>query len=158
MNGYSIRSARPEDAEGIRDTHVASIRGLAAQAYSGEQIAAWSVGRVPEDYVKAMTCGGETMFVATSRAGGVVGFAALADDEVRAVYVHPDHARNGVGRLLLRALESLAQDRGLAELRLTSSLNAVAFYRSQGYEEVGRTTFELRGGIGLRCAAMSKTL
>lgn len=159
-SGYSIRAARTEDAPAIRDAHVAAIRGLAGTAYSTEQITAWSVGKAAENYVRAMEREGETIIVAEATGAGapVVGFASLAGDEVRAVYVHPGHAGRGLGSRLLSAAEEIARGRGTAALRLTSSLNAVAFYRARGYEEVCQTTFELAGGEKLPCLCMSKVL
>jgi putative acetyltransferase len=160
-SGYVIRAARTEDAPAIRDAHVAAIRGVAGGAYSPEQSTAWSAGKAAENYVRAMEREGETIIVAeapTATGAPVVGFASLAGDEVRAVYVHPDHAGRGLGGRLLGAAEQIARERGSAKLRLTASLNAVPFYRAHGYEEVCPTTFELVGGIKLPCLCMSKVL
>jgi putative acetyltransferase len=49
------------------------------------------------------------------------------------MYVCPDHIRRGVGRKLLHALESVAQESDLTLLHLWASLNAIPFYKSAGY-------------------------
>ena len=74
--------------------------------------------------------------------------------EVRAVYVHPDHARHGVGSALLAELEGYARGRGLDRLSLQSSLNAVGFYERAGYERVGEG--ESPGGLAV--VGMEKVL
>ena len=61
--------------------------------------------------------------------------------EVKYLRVHPAMRRRGSGRLLMRALEEAASDLGFQQLHLDTASNqpeAVAFYRSLGYEEVGR--------------------
>jgi GNAT superfamily N-acetyltransferase len=59
--------------------------------------------------------------------------------EVKSMYVDPRHRGLGVGRLLLAELERIAERSGCREVRLDSSsylTEAVALYRSAGYEEV----------------------
>jgi putative acetyltransferase len=151
-----LRPARPEDALKIRNVHVASIRALCAGEYTPEQIAAWTANARPERYRRAMA-EGEIMFVA-ERGPRIVGFSALRDDEVRAVYVHPRLTRRGVGTLLLRAAEEAARARGIVELHLSASLTAVPFYRSQGYRECGNATHRLSTGMLIPCVEMAKRL
>jgi putative acetyltransferase len=80
---------------------------------------------------------------ATDTAGGVVGYGHLvpAERAVRAVYVRPEAAGDGVGTALLDALESRARDLRLDALTLHASLNAVGFYERAGYERTGRETY-----------------
>lgn len=153
----AVRQAGECDAEGIVKVHVASIRGLAREVYSAEQIASWSGGKEPERYRQAMR-DGEVMFVAVGEDGVLVGFAGYAGDEVRAVYVHPDQARAGIGSALLAAVEAHARLVGVLGLRLTASLNAVPFYEARGYIAVMHREHELsRGGV-LDVVDMTKRL
>ena len=67
--------------------------------------------------------------------------------ELARLYVQAPFQRRGVGRLLLSRAEALAAAEGSATLWLTAWLEnarALAFYRSQGYRELGSTiyTFE----------------
>jgi GNAT superfamily N-acetyltransferase len=79
-------------------------------------------------------------------------------DEIRAVYVDPSHARRGIGRRLLVALETDGLTHGETTLRLDASLNAVAFYASQGYREHEHAIHALRAGGKLQCVRMVKIL
>lgn len=151
-----IRRATAEDADEISEVHVASILGLASGHYSATQIAAWSSGKEPERYRKAMASG-ERFWVAR-RHNRIVGFGSWHGDELRAIYVRPDYAREGVGSELLEAVENDARASGHRELQLEASLNAVPFYLSKGWTEVSRATRTLRTGTPLECAMMTKAL
>jgi ribosomal protein S18 acetylase RimI-like enzyme len=61
--------------------------------------------------------------------------------EVLRVRVHPATRRRGIGRHLMTALEDRARQLGLPETHLDTATNqpeAIAFYQSLGYQEVGR--------------------
>ena len=58
---------------------------------------------------------------------------------VRAIAVHPDHHRQGVGRELLSATEVHAAQRKFTEMRLAVNLEnkgAVQFYENLGWERL----------------------
>jgi putative acetyltransferase len=156
-----IRQATLCDAEAICAVHVASIRGLCAADYTAQQIDGWAGAKHPERYRRAMA-EGERMFVAevpSGEAGNVVvGLAGVHGNEVRAVYVHPDHVGRGVGGALLGALEEQARSDGFETLVLHSTLNARAFYLKHAYRDEGETVFELRPGLHLPCVKMTKAL
>lgn len=152
-----VRWATDEDAPGIAGVHVAAIRGLAASHYDRSQIAAWSAGKEPARYREALAAG-ERLLVAEGDDGAIVGFAARRGEEVRAVYVAPAVARQGVGSRLLAALEDDARARGELGLHLDASLNAAPFYAAHGYAERSRGRHALRGGAEIECVQMSKRL
>ena len=160
------RPAHPAAVAAIREVHVAAIRGLAATHYDVDQIDAWG-DLAAADY--SIPAEGAHVVVAEAPVegqepadadGAVVGFGALdlESGEVRAVYVHPDHGREGVGGTLLAELERAARAAGLTELHLTASLNAVAFYEAQGWTSTAPTTHELDDGTELEARTMRKSL
>ncbi len=68
--------------------------------------------------------------------------------ELYRLYVQAPFQRRGVGRLLLDHAEALARARGLHTLWLTAwvgNTRARAFYRTQGYRELGSTTYGFGG-------------
>lgn len=150
-----VRPVRPDDFEAVREVHQRAVRAEGPRAYDADQVAAWAdwsgVDELDTDDGHA---------VLADRDGEPAGFGRLAvdDGEVVAVYVHPDHAGEGVGTALLAHLEGYARGAGLAELRLWSSLNAVGFYERAGYERVGRDSHETTGGVDLATVECRKRL
>ncbi|RQH01872.1 GNAT family N-acetyltransferase [Natrarchaeobius oligotrophus] len=161
-----VREATPADAESVAAVHAASVRELASAAYDDEQLGAWLANVHPERYPIRETDDGLFVVVA-ERNGEVVGFgwldceSATADDgvgEVVAVYVHPDHGREGIGAAILERLESIARAAGLEALELLASKNAIAFYREQGYDGRETVELELQEGVALEAIRMRTRL
>lgn len=162
-----VRPATLGDARDVLDLHVASIRAFGPEAYDDEEVEAWASTDDSDGSGYPILEDGHYFVVAERGArndpgseDNIAGFGHLVvpDREVTAVYVHPDHAGAGVGSALLAALEGFARGRGLAELQLVASLNAVGFYERAGYERVGATTHETTGGVELDCVEMAKRL
>ena len=66
-----------------------------------------------------------------------VGTAAHRDGQIEGFFVAPSWQRQGVGELLLAALEASARRRMIDRLLLHSSVTAVDFYLRQGFEPTG---------------------
>ena len=148
--GMHVRDATPDDAMPVFALHVAASRRASGDHYTEEQVRDWADkrGDGPERYDT------DDLLVA-DRDGDVVGFGEWAeggdadneDDggrvgEVLACYVHPDHARSGVGAALLARIHDELREAGYDRAELTSSLNAVAFYERHGYEQAERFTIK----------------
>ena len=140
-----VRPATHEDRTALPALHTAAVEAFGPDSYTAEQVRAWAKAddRSPDDYA----VDADEHFTVAVRAGEVAGFGHVVPDvgEVHAVYVHPDHAGHGVGSALLAELEGYARGRGLTELCLQSSLNAVEFYERAAYEKVG--TGQSSGGL-----------
>jgi putative acetyltransferase len=153
-----VRPARAADFDAVREVHQRAVRALGADAYSDRQVEAWA------DWADVDELDGvddeDAHMVVAERRGDTAGFGHLgtAEGDVNAVYVHPGHAREGVGAALLAHLEGYARGAGLSELTLSASLNAVDFYTRAGYERVRRDTHETTGGVELECLRMRKRL
>lgn len=77
---------------------------------------------------------------------------------IRAVFFHPDWTRRGVASILLRACEEAAKEAGFKRVELRASLQALMFYKSFGYKEVGEIDRELGGGEVLALVRMERRL
>ena len=87
---------------------------------------------------------GELTLIATLD-GSPVGFASLAGkDKIDMLYVHPAAAGQGVGSLLVDALEKLAGCRGVAKLSVDASDTARGFFEKRGYVAQQRNTVTRR--------------
>lgn len=88
--------------------------------------------------------------------------AALLDPQtdaarVRAMYTHPDHARKGVARLILRLCEEAAAAEGFRRVELMSTMSGIPLYVACGYE-AGERIEDARGGTPVPLVRMSKKL
>lgn len=79
-------------------------------------------------------------FVVQNADDALIGCACLTHaGEIEKVFVHTDHKRQGVGRLLWTALRDAAQARGLTELTLDADPEAVPFYTALGFSIIGES-------------------
>lgn len=124
---------------------------------------AWSAGLTAELYAHAMT-GGEAFFVATGMLDDevvVLGFSTHRVDDAQdgaSVYVRGRAARNGIGTRLLDQAERHARDHGATSLQIQASLAGVAFYRANGFDEVGLGEAALLSGASMPCVFMRKSI
>ena len=130
----TLRAALDADARATRSLHLSAVHALCAPQYAPEIIEGWLRGRVPERYLSGIRSG--SMFVPEDDAN-VVGFCQNKPGEVLAVFVEPGSTGRGIGSLLLsRALSDAGA--GKAVVRVASTINAVGFYESHGFDVVGR--------------------
>lgn len=81
--------------------------------------------------------------VARDPNGRILGMAAIRENEIARLYVHPRFHGRGVGKALFEAAESLIRAAGFAEVTAAALVaSAAAFYRARGMREVGRQPYE----------------
>lgn len=76
--------------------------------------------------------------------------------KVRAIFVHPDFARRGLGSLILATVEQAAREAGFHRYEMGSTLTGVPLYRLKGYVEVERIAVPLPNGEALPVVKMVK--
>jgi GNAT superfamily N-acetyltransferase len=152
----TIRKARHKDRESIWNVHLRAIQEVCSSHYSQKEIEDWSEVLKPTRYNEPIKRG--SFYVAVDD-NAIVGFGNLNQEsgEIEAVYVAPEYVRRGVGREILKALESVARDVGLTVLRLSSSLNAVQFYENAGYRRQKQKSYLLPREM-VACLPMVKEL
>jgi GNAT superfamily N-acetyltransferase len=91
--------------------------------------------------------------------GETIGVLTVGDDELYALYVHPNWWGSGAGQLLMdRALELLAETCEVATLTvLTGNARARRFYERNGWELAGELTELHFGGEPTDVAKYRKT-
>lgn len=146
-----IRPAEIDDAPAVWEAHVSAIRILCCGSYTPEQIEGWAGPRKPDDYLDPIS--NRRMFVAEVE-GRVVGFAEFLREEVRAVYVHPDFARKGIGRALFQRIVEEMRARNVEKAWLNASLTSVPFYSAMGCKEGKEQKHRLSSGVEISCLAM----
>lgn len=180
-SGVSLRLATGDDLSALHQLIEASVRGLQANDYTQAQMDG-ALGTVlgvdtqliaDETYYVAevqgqdgskriVGCGGwskrKTLFGADRGPGRE---SALLDPEIdaakiRAIFVHPDFARRGLGSLILSTVEEAARSAGFRRFEMGSTLTGVALYRLRGYVEIERIEVPLSNGEALPVVKMVK--
>ena len=77
--------------------------------------------------------------------------------KVRAIFVHPEFARRGLGSLILATVEDAARAAGFTWFEMGSTLTGVSLYRLKGYVEVDRIAVPLNNGEALPVVKMVKS-
>jgi GNAT superfamily N-acetyltransferase len=174
----ALRLAEERDIPALEALIARSARALQAATYAPAQIEA-ALGTVfavdtqliaDGTYYVALRadqivgCGGwsrrRTLF-------GGHGAASARDDSVldptrdpariRAFFVHPNHARQGIGRLLLCACERAAIAARFRRLELVATLAGEPLYLACGFRAVERYHVTLHDGSSLPVVRMDKT-
>ena len=76
---------------------------------------------------------------------------------IRAMYTHPHHTRQGVGRLIIALCEEAARAEGFTKMELVATLSGEPLYRVCGFEPY-ENIIDDRGGAGVPLLRMSKLL
>lgn len=77
---------------------------------------------------------------------------------VRAFFVHPEWARQGIGRAILRASEAAAQEAGFVRAELCATLAGEPLYAARGWHALRRYSISLGEGMELPVVEMAKDL
>jgi GNAT superfamily N-acetyltransferase len=182
MAEIHLRAAVEADVPRLREVIEASVRGLQAQDYSRVQIecALNSVYGVDSQLIsdgtyfvaemenpetrkpKIVACGGwskrKTLYGGDQYAGREDSLLDPLRDaaKIRAFFVAPEWARQGIGSLILEACEKAAVEAGFTRLEMGATLSGVAFYRAKGYLEVENQFVQLGNGEVLPIVRMAK--
>lgn len=73
---------------------------------------------------------------------------------IRAFFVAPEHARQGLGSRLMMACADAVQAAGFVKLELVATLPGVAFYAAHGFREVERVIDTLPDGTAIEFVRM----
>jgi putative acetyltransferase len=151
-----LRPYLPADAPVLADLFRESILELTGEDYDPDQQAEWAATADDEEAFGARLAGALTL-VATV-AGEPVGFASLKGaDHIDMLYVLPSAAGQGLGTMLLDALEKLAAARGAKRLTVDASDTARNLFERRGFRAQRRNTVPL-GGEWLANTTMEKAL
>ena len=77
---------------------------------------------------------------------------------IRAFFVHPDYARQGIGRHIINVCEAEAQKNGFTRFELGATLSGVPLYTAMGYQPVKRVDAVLPDGEILGVLKMEKNV
>jgi GNAT superfamily N-acetyltransferase len=172
-----VRLATHGDEPALLDLIARSIRELGANDYTPEQIEAALTGAfgidtslirdgtyfvVVTERAEIVGCGGwsrrRTLFGSDARVDRDEAWLDPRSDpaKVRAFFIHPDHARRGLGRLILEHSEAEAIRAGFAEFELMATLPGKRLYERCGYVPGSPIQHSLPGGMLITFVPMRK--
>lgn len=153
---YALRPFLPADAPMLAEIFRSSVEGLTGEDYGPAQQEAWAAAADDEATFTARL--GKQLTLIATMEGSPVAFASLQDNKViDMLYVHSAIAGQGIGTMLVGALEKLAAARGTSALTVDASDSAREFFLKRGYEAHQRNTISI-GNEWLANTTMKKTL
>jgi putative acetyltransferase len=156
MSAVALRPFVPADAKRCAEIFRASIEELAAEDYDADQREAWASRADDEAAFAARLAGALTLLAVID--GSIAGFASLkGGEEIDMLFVDPECARQGVGRVLVDALTKLAQARGAKRLTTEASDAAKPLFDRLGFTAQKRNLVR-KGDQWLANTTMTKTL
>jgi GNAT superfamily N-acetyltransferase len=173
---YALRTATHADRDALQLLIARSARELSAADYSPEQIegalrGAFGVDSqliddgtyfVAESDGHLVGCGGwsrrRTLFGGDSHSERNAGELDPSTDaaKIRAFFVDPDHARQGIGRALLERCETEARARGFTRFELMGTLPGVRLYQALGYVAGEPLRYPVAAGVTIEFVPMHK--
>lgn len=174
-----IRQATTIDIPLLNQLITESVRGLSAGYYSRDQIESALIHIFGID-TQLITDG--TYYVAEieNRMAGCGGWSkrktlyggdqtkieegdSLLNPEtdaarIRAFFVHPDWARQGIGRRIIEVCEEAAEQARFKAMELAATMPGEPLYKACGYEVIERFDIDLPEGVKLPLAKMRKQL
>jgi len=151
-----VRPGTEADAAALSALYEASVRGLGAGDYSGEQVAAWASLTPSAETFAGRMADGRMRLVAELET--IAGFIDVeADGHIDLLYVAPEAAGQGVARLLLETAEALAAARGVLRLYAEASETARPVFERLGFTVTARRDFEV-AGVAIHNWAVEKAL
>ena len=129
--GIHVRRYHAHDAQRCADVVRAAVTGM-------EELDA-AARTLILDHATVHLLGAELLHlvaVVAVQGDAIVGVAALDQDEIKRVYVHPSAQRKGAGRAMIALLEREAADRGLRAVHVVAGVDAAPFYTRLGYQRL----------------------
>lgn len=175
---YQVRRATRTDQSRLERLIARSARTLGPRDYRPEQIEAALHGVfgvdtqliddgtyfVAEVEGKIVGCGGwsrrRTLFGGDKHAERDAGELDPEVDaaKIRAFFVDPDYARQGIGRTLLARCETEARTQGFPRLELMSTKMGVPFYKALGYAPAQVVRYSVAMNVVIEFVPMFKKI
>jgi GNAT superfamily N-acetyltransferase len=153
MFSYTIRKATLDDVADLKHLIALSARSLNAAHYNDAEIdraLAWVYGvdtRIIQDETYYVVLSGDQLVGCGGWSRRKKNFGGDQTDidsqdflnpateaaKIRAFFVHPDFARQGIGKTLLEVSEAAAKAEGFKHLEMTATLTGRELYATCGY-------------------------
>ena len=135
-----LRLCTHADLPAVLNLFRTSVHTLCRADYTPAQLSAWAPADTDEaPWARRLQC---QTFLLAEEDSDLMGFASLEGDYLDLLYVHPRHARRGVGTVLCDALERQCTGQ---RITVHASLTARPFFARRGYRTVEPHEVQRRG-------------
>lgn len=140
-----IRLATEVDIPELANLYSNSVRAIASQYYSPEQVAAWSALPLDTELFRKLILNSTTLIAENCQT--IVGFCGIKNNgHIVSVYVHPDYLRQGIGARLLGSILELAQFNKMAKVYAEASEFSKPLFEDFGFENYANEQV-IRNGV-----------
>jgi len=149
-----IRIANKSDHIEMDAVFRASAEALCVREYDYPTISAWVGEARPERFVRS-TDDDSNQYI-TILKNKIICFGELNIEKqlLLSLFVMPEYAGKGIGQEMIEFLFTKASNAGIKILKVDSSLNAVNFYRRNGFVEKSKSDFTTQNGVVLESIKM----
>ncbi|GAA0604612.1 GNAT family N-acetyltransferase [Sporichthya brevicatena] len=178
-DGFRLRLATVDDAEALQKLITASVEAIFPAFYDAEQTASgltyigvldlalvqdgtYFVVQAPDSSIAA--CGGwsrrDKLFNGAQATGTEARLLDPATEpaRVRAMFVHGDWTRRGLGTRILEACEDAARAEGFTELALMATMPGLQLYRTWGFTNEDPQDLVMPDGVVVPGVAMTRRI
>jgi GNAT superfamily N-acetyltransferase len=152
-NGIKIRSFGPSDLKVVKEL-VDKTMEVNYRGFFCEEVMEYFNRFHGDVNVLQVAILGQT--IVAEKDGRILGTGSIIDDYILRVYIDPAYQRQGVGRLVMAALEQWAASRGKKKVRLRATDISRSYYEKIGYTVMEKNLEETENGKELVYYLMEK--
>ena len=156
MQNLNIRRYKPEDAEDIAGLYGKSVREIAIEMYTPEEVEVWASYANEIEEIRHRLAEGLTLVAESGNTP--VAFGQLKPvTHIAFLYTVKEYSRMGIATGIYRRLEDHAQVKGAKYLTTDASRISKPLFERLGFK-LECPVIEKRNGVELECFKMKKEL
>lgn len=156
MRDVTIRRYKPEDAEGISGLYEKSVREIAIELYTPEEVEVWASYADEIEEIRHRLAEGLTLVAESGNTQ--VAFGQLKPvNHIAFLYTIKEYSRMGIATEIYKRLEDHALAKGAQYLTTDASRISKPLFERLGFQ-LECPVIEKRKGVELECFKMKKEL
>lgn len=153
----SIRKAKQPDVKRIWEIRTQAILQTCVSHYAEDAVSLWAGSPMPTHFYEILLSMGAVVLEDQEEVVGF-GFVDTTKCALEAIFVDPRFTGKGLGKIIAEELLLISKKADVRVVKLSSSLNAVKFYESLGFQAGEQTFWRHPTVLELGCITMSKVI
>lgn len=136
------KNINPEILNRVVLIHKKCIKLINSKYYDKEQIKEWLSTIKIENIQEQLS---NTSWIIVEEHDEIIGFAqySITDKEIYQIQILPSEQGKGYGKKLYQYIEKDFKKNNVKQISLYSTLNAISFYKSLGFESIKKKSYKL---------------